>query len=113
MIAMLIALAAVQAAPPADDPIVVTARRARAFRYRIAFAGKPRRLACKVLNSTGDEPLDALLCETVRWCIPAGIDPNSRPTDAQLTLIRTCLATGENAAVARRASQLRAERPKS
>jgi hypothetical protein len=113
MIALALALASIQAVPITDDEIVVTAQRARNFRYRIGFEGKPRRLACKVLKSTGDKPLDALLCETARSCIPPGIDPNSKPTEEQLTLIRTCLNTGESAAVAKRASQLRAERSKS
>lgn len=115
MIALALLLAPVPVASPlmADDEVVVTARRAREFRYRIGFDRKSRQLVCKVLKSTKDKPLDALLCETARSCVPTGIDPNSQPTEAQLTLIRACLNTGEKAAIARRAAELRAARTQS
>lgn len=117
MITLLLALAAAQAAPApaaeADDAIVVTARRAREFRYRIGFDRKTKRLICRVLQTTGDKPLDRLLCESARSCVPAGVDPLSQPTEPQLAATRTCLNTGGNTAIATRAAQLRTERPKS
>lgn len=115
MIALALALTAVQAAPvlAADDEIVVTAQRARKFRYRIGFTGKPRTLTCKTLKSSGDKALDVSLCEAARSCIPAGIDPNSQPSEPQLTTIRACLNKTERAAIEARAAELRAARAKS
>lgn len=115
MIALALALAVLQtpAAPEQDEAIVVTAKRARDFRYRIGFDRKSKQLICRVLQTTGDMSLDKLLCETARSCVPAGVDPLSQPTEPQLVAMRTCLNSGGNTAIATRAAQLRAERPKS
>ncbi|RDE07093.1 hypothetical protein [Sphingomonas aracearum] len=73
MIAALLALAAAQAAVPADpatpsDDIVVLARKLTQVRWTYAVRTDGSVKHCSVKRSSGDTEVDGLVCEATRQC---------------------------------------------
>ena len=97
VLAALLALQAPAAAPPAEDPIVITSNRLDKARFNLSINRLTGRMKCTVSRSSGDPKIDTYMCDVGKYC--ARTSRKTRPA------IEQCIAEQKKAYLARFAAE--------